>query len=70
MKFDSWVSGRVHGSFWPLRPWYTSSPSMSSTSRTVIFQFSKWVMTSPGEKRTRVSGALRSAYWRVSPVAG
>jgi hypothetical protein len=31
---------------------------MTSTSRTVSFQPSKWMIWSPGENRTRVSGAL------------
>ena len=61
---------QVRCSFCAVRPWYTNRPSLSSTSRTVIFQPSKCVTSSPGAKRTRVSGALRKAYWRVSPVAG
>jgi hypothetical protein len=54
----------------PVEAVIDQQPSTSSTSRTVIFQPSKWVMVSPGENRTRVRGAFRSAYWRVSPVAG
>ncbi len=52
-----------------VRPWYTNRPSLSSTSRTVIFQPSKCVTSSPGRsaRGSAAHCARRIGGYRRSP---